>query len=395
MLHKNSVLKIPVFLFILLVLGCSSPKEKPLSVQMAESCIQRNPEGWMLDFSTKLKWNYCHGLVGKAMLDVYDAYGDDQFYEYMRQYADTMIAEDGSIFGYKMSDFNIDRVNSGKILFRIAEHESNPKYTKALHVLRDQLKEHPRTTEGGFWHKKRYPCQMWLDGLYMGAPFYAEYAKVFNESKDFDDVALQFKLIKKHLYDAETGLYRHGWDECLQQQWADSITGQSSHVWGRAVGWYAMALVDALDFFPADHPDRDTLISIFQDLSAAIVKFQDADSHVWYQVLDQGDREGNYLESTCSTMFVYSFLKGVRMGYLDEKYLSIGQTAYQGILDTFIQHNDDGSLSITNCCSVAGLGGNPYRSGSYEYYINEPIRDNDPKAVGPFIMASLEMEKVK
>ncbi|PZX13701.1 unsaturated rhamnogalacturonyl hydrolase [Breznakibacter xylanolyticus] len=380
---------------LLLLGGCKSIRVTPMSVRMAESEMKRSPEGWMLDFSDRLKWNYCHGLVSQSFLDVYDRYGDEKFFKYVKQYADTMIYENGEIIGYKPHEFNIDRINTGKILFRLYNKTKDEKYKKALDLQRSQLKEHPRTQEGGFWHKKVYPCQMWLDGLYMGAPFYAQYGKEFNEPEVFPDVVNQFMLIRKHLYDPATGLFRHAWDECRQQAWADSITGQSAHVWGRAMGWYAMALVDALDFIPAETPRRDSMVIIFRELVQAVEKVQDPATGLWYQVLDQGTREGNYLESSCSAMFTYAILKGVRMGYLDASHRQIALKSYDGIIKNFIRENADGTISITRGCAVAGLGGKPYRSGTFEYYISEPVRDDDPKAVGPFIMASLEMEDFK
>ncbi|MFT3738139.1 MAG: glycoside hydrolase family 88 protein [Breznakibacter sp.] len=375
--------------------GAGKAKQKPWSVRMAESEIKRNPEGWMLDFSQKLKWNYCHGLVCQSFLDVYDRYGDEKLFAYVNQFADTMIYDNGGIIAYNPEEYSLDRINSGKILYRLYNRTKTEKYKAALALQRHQLVDHPRTQEGVFWHKKVYPCQVWLDGQYMGLPFYAQYGRDFNEPAIFDDVVSQIKLVRKHLYDPKTGLYRHAWDECREQQWADSITGQAPNVWGRAVGWWAMALVDVLDYLPQDHSGRDSVILILNDLARAVVNFQDSKTGVWYQVADQGERKGNYLESSCSTMFVYSLLKGVRNGYLDKSYLKPARKGYQGILAQFIKENGDGTISITQACSVAGLGGKPYRSGTFDYYISEPVRDNDPKAVGPFIMASLEMEALK
>jgi len=331
--------------------------QKRWSEQMAESVIKRNPEGWMLDFSKKLKWNYCHGLVSQAILDVNDAYNKPDMFEYVRQYADSIIDDNGQIYGYKIEKYNIDWLNTGKILFRIHKGDPQPKYLMALDSLRKQIDGHPRTSEGGFWHKKRYPCQMWLDGLYMGAPFYAEYSAFKNDTLAFDDISKQFKLIRKHLFIHETGLYRHGWDECKEQKWADPKTGLSPHVWGRAMGWFSMALVDVLDFIPENHKDRDTLINIFAELTEAVANVQDSETGVWYQVLDMPDSSGNYLESTCSSMFAYSMLKGMRKGYISKSYMPVAKKAYLGIIDQFIKENEDGTISITNCCSVAGLGG--------------------------------------
>ena len=251
----------------------------------------------------------------------------------------------------------------------------------------------PRTTEGGFWHKKRYPFQMWLDGLYMGAPFLARYAATFHEPEIFDDVVNQFAIVHKHTYNKEVGLNYHGWDESKEQRWADPETGCSPNFWGRAMGWYAMALVDVLDYFPEDYSGHERLLSILKDVAAGIKKYQDEESGLWYQVLDQGSREGNYPEASASSMFVYTLLKAGRLGYIDQSYIEVAHKGYQGMLKHFIKENPDGTISLTDVCAVAGLGGDPYRDGTYEYYINEPVRDNDPKGVGPFILASLEMNK--
>ncbi len=269
----------------------------------------------------------------------------------------------------------------------------NEKYRKAIELLRRQLREQPRTSEGGFWHKQRYPQQMWLDGLYMGAPFYAQYAKTFHEPADFDDIVNQFVLMEKHARDEKTGLLFHGWDESKQQMWANPQTGLSSALWGRAMGWYGMGLIETLDFLPPDHPRRGELMAILGRLAEALVKVQDPKTGVWWQVVDQPNRDGNYLEASSSSMFTFILLKGARLGYFDPKYAAIGRRAYRGLLEQFV----DGD-NITHVCEVAGLGGDPnkegrYRDGTFDYYVNERKRDNDPKATGPFIFASLEMER--
>jgi unsaturated rhamnogalacturonyl hydrolase len=280
-------------------------------------------------------------------------------------------------------------------LFDLHKQTNDERYKKAIITLREQLKSHPRTSEGGFWHKKIYPWQMWLDGLYMGAPFYARYARDFNEPDAFEDVISQFVIVHRHTYNPEKGLNYHGWDEKKVQKWADPVTGCSPNFWGRAMGWYAMALVDVLDFIPENHPRRGEILRILQEVADGIQKYQDKKSGLWFQVLDQGDREGNYLEATASSMFSYALLKAVRNGYIAPKYRKTAIKGYSGIVKHLIRENGDGSISLTKCCAVAGLGGNPYRDGSYEYYIRETVRDNDPKGVGPFIMASLEMNMLK
>lgn len=359
---------------------------------MAESEMIRNPSLWMADFVSEKKWNYTQGLMGLAFMRLNDATGDPRYYDYAKGYADSLIDSDGVIYKYKMANYNIDQVNPGKMMFLLYDRTKDPRYEKVIHTLREQLESQPRIAGGGFWHKKVYPDQMWLDGLYMGAPFYAEYALRYNRPEDFRDVVNQFLIVARNTYDPATGLYRHAFDDSRRMAWADSITGQAPHAWGRAMGWFSMAIVDVLDFLPEDQPGRDQLIEILQGMMMKLSEIQDPATGGWYQVPDRSGDEGNYIETSCTAMFTYSILKGVRMGYLDAEYLATAEKAYQGLLDNFIVTGPDGLVTMQNICGVAGLGGEPYRDGSYEYYIGEVIRDNDPKGVGPFIMASLEYE---
>lgn len=398
-MKKNFICKLFLSgLLMTLSLGMSAQrvnKEQPWSVRMVQSEMIRCPESWQLDFQPKLKWDYCHGLELQAMLDVYDRYGDKKIYDYALAYADTMVNEDGTIKMYKLHEYSLDRVNSGKFLFRIYEQTKDPKYKKALALLRSQFDGHPRNADGGFWHKKVYPNQVWLDGVYMGAPFYAEYAYRNNEVNAYADVINQFLMAARHTYDAKNDLYRHACDVSRKERWADPVTGQSKHSWGRAMGWYAMAFVDALDFIPKHEPGRDSMLVVFNKIASQVKRLQDAKTGLWYQVLDKSGAEGNYLESSCSSMFVYALFKGVRKGYLDKSYLNVAIKGYKGILNNFIEVDENGVVSITRACAVAGLGGKNYRSGDYNYYINETIRSNDPKAVGPFILGSLEWERLQ
>ena len=397
-------MKINTFFFALILIACQgrSPNnfekeqkpDDPWSVRMADSDILRNPEGWMLDFSKKPTWNYCHGLVCSALEKLWKAYGDKKYYDYIKAYADTMIDTNGNIGTYKPEDYNIDKINSGKFLFSLYKETGDERYKKAIITLRNQMKTHPRTSEGGFWHKKRYPHQMWLDGLYMASPFLAQYAKEFYEPELFDDIANQIHLIDKYTRDEKTGLYYHGWDESREQRWADKETGRSPNIWGRGMGWFAMTLVDVLEFFPEDHPKRESVINITKHMAKTIKKYQDKESGLWYQVVDQGGREGNYPESSASTMFVYFLIKAVKNGYIDKNYMKTAKKGHEGIHKYFIKTDTGNMVHITQACAGAGLGGNPYRDGTYEYYINAMKRDNDPKSVGPFIMLSLEFEAI-
>jgi unsaturated rhamnogalacturonyl hydrolase len=393
-MKKNLTFLIP---FISLFISCTGEKEataKPYYLRMADSEMKRNPESWMVDFSKSIKWNYTHGLVLQAMIQVSEKSGDEKYYRYAEAYADTMVNEDGSIKTYVLEKYNIDHINPGKILFPIYEKTGNPKYLKALQLLRSQMETHPRISNGGFWHKQIYPHQVWLDGLYMASPFLAEYGKTFNEPALFDEVTLQLTTAWDDLIDEESGLLYHGWDESRQQRWADPVTGRSPHFWSRSIGWYMMALVDVLDFLPEDHPQREAIIDRLNRIAAAVERYRDPETGMWYQVTDQGDREGNYLESSGSIMFIYTWVKGAQKGYLPEEFLEKGEAAYDQFLKQFIRENADGTISVTDVCSVAGLGGDPrYRDGSFEYYISEPVRDDDPKAVGPFIMVSILLDR--
>ena len=313
----------------------------------------------------------------------------------MKDYADTLIDNNGIIKGYKKEDYNIDKINSGKMLFHLYKRTGDNRYKIAMDTLRDQLRGHPRTKIGGFWHKKRYTHQMWLDGLYMGGPFYAQYAKEFNEPESFDEIALWYMNMEKVTRDTETGLLYHGWDESKEMLWANKETGTSLNFWGRGMGWYAMALVDLLDYFPKEHAKYDSIVAIVQRLAAAIVKVQDPATGVWYQVLDQGNHEGNYLEASASTMFSYFLLKAINKSYIDrDTYYNYAIKSFKGTVNTLVKVQPDSSLMITPTCGSAGLGGTTRRDGTFEYYISEKIRHNDTKAVAPFIMAAIQYDKL-
>lgn len=380
-------------LFTLLV-GCAhaqpaapSDPEAPWSVRMAESVMERSP-------ILKTRWHYELGTMLVGFQQLYELTGDERYYEFIRTNIDEFIEEDGSILTYTIEEYNLDQVNSGKLLFLLYERTGEERYREAARTLRRQLAEHPRTEEDGFWHKQVYPHQMWLDGIYMASPFYAQYGATFDEPAAFDDVARQITLITRYTRDARSGLLHHAWDESREMFWADSLTGLSEHYWARAIGWYAMALVDVLDYMPEDHRDRQEIIRILQDLAVGVAGVQDPVTGTWYQILDLAAREGNYHEASASAMFVYALAKGVRLGYLDDAYAHVARRGYEGILEQFIELNDDGLLDMHRIVSVGGLGGRQMRDGSFEYYMSEPIVSNDYKGVGPFIMASVEIERM-
>ena len=395
---NRNLLKLIVACGATCFIACTAPQKaetEKWSERMARSEMKRFPEPWMIEKAKKPRWGYTHGLVVKSMLEEWKHTGDSTYYEYAKIYADSLIDADGHIKTMKYLSFNIDNVNGGKILFDLYAQTGDERYKIAMDTLRKQMAEQPRTSEGGFWHKLRYPHQMWLDGIYMGAPFYAEYAFRNNLPQDYADVINQFVTCARHTYDPKNGLYRHACDVSCTQRWADPVTGQSKHTWGRAMGWYAMALVDVLEFIPQHEAGRDSLLDILNNVAVQVKKLQDPKTGGWYQVMDRSGDKGNYVESSCSAMFIYSLFKAVRLGYIDKSYLDVALKGYKGFLDNFIEVDKNGLVTITKACAVAGLGGKVYRSGDYDYYINETIRNNDPKAVGPFIMASLEYERLQ
>ena len=372
------------------------PENLKWSERMMLSEIERFPKASKLDFVDKPRWSYTNGLVLMACAEVYQRSNEQKYYDYIYAYADELVSEDGTIKTYSLESQNLDMVKSGDVLLYLYPKTKEERFLRAAQTLRSQIDTQPRTPDGGFWHKKRYPYQMWLDGLYMAHPFYAhytlEYDKGSSAQKAYDDIVHQFDLIQEHSLDAETGLLYHGWDSSKEQRWANKETGTSPHFWSRAMGWYGMAMVDVLDYLPANHPGRKRIIGYLNQYAEALTKYQD-ETGLWYQVLDMGDKEGNYLEASGSSMFSYVFAKGAHKGYLPETYLAIAEKAYQGILDNLISVEDNGMVNLNQVCAVAGLGGDPYRDGSYEYYVNEKIRSNDPKGTGPFIFASLELDK--
>jgi len=379
-----------LFLCTLIPITQLSFASKPYYIRMANSEMKRNPQSWMVDFSKKLKWDYCNGLELQSIYMVWKQTGDPKYLNYVKSYADTIITADGSITGYKPTDYSLDKMNSGKILFDLYAKSKEEKLKKAIGLLRNQVKNQPRTSDGGFWHKKIYPNQMWLDGLYMASPFLAEYAFRFNDKTLYDEVAKQILTMAKHSFDSKTGLYYHGWDESKLQKWANPETGVSPNFWSRSMGWYMMAMVDVLDFLPKNHPKRPEIIKIMTNLSQSLEKYRDPKTGMWFQVTDKMNEAGNYVESSGSAMFIYTWVKGAQKGYLPKEFLEKGSKAYDQFVKQFIKENPDGTISVTDACSVAGLGGEPrYRDGSYKYYISEPKRDNDPKAVSPFIMVSV------
>ena len=402
---------------------------KHYSEWMTRSEMKRTPESYMLDFSNRPKWSYVMGIELESMLDTYLRYGGQDIMDYCKLYTDTMINEKGEIRGYNLLDYNLDNIRTGHFVTRMYQQQPEKKNLLAMQTMMKQLQDQPRTkADRVYWHKAIYAYQVWLDGIFMGLPFRCLTAPITEKAglgkrkpleadirinNIYDDAVNQLKITYERTLDPKTGLNRHAYDETRKAFWADKETGLSQHCWGRAQGWYTMALIEVLDAVPEDYSRRGELIELLRKDLDAVIKWQDKKSGVWYQVMDSPNREGNYLESTCSAMFTYALLKAYRKGYLGSKYRDAGIKAYRGIINNFIRIDDDMTISLTNCCSVAGLGPaatdeviaamkqvnpkgsvkeNRRRDGGYDYYLSEQIRDNDAKGLGPFIWASLEME---
>jgi unsaturated rhamnogalacturonyl hydrolase len=380
-----------IFIVSIAMLQHIIAQQIPLSQQMINTAMKMWPDSFS-NGGKPARWSYDQGVILKGIEAVWKLYGDAKNFNYIQHSMDHYVQEDGSIKDYKKDEFNIDHLNNGKVVSMLYSVTGKEKYKKAIDLLRSQLNNHPRTHEGSFWHKKIYPWQVWLDGLYMGQPFYAEYAKLAGQDSIFDDITKQFINIERHTRDKKTGLLYHGWDESKEQKWADKTTGCSPHFWGRALGWYGVALVDVLDYFPSNHPGKDSIIGILNRFAKAITQVQDAKSGVWYDIVDLPNRSPNYLESSASCMLVYTLAKAVRQGYIPLSYFKNAKKGYDGIVKTFIEVDANGQTNLKNTVTVSGLGGTPYRDGSFEYYMKEKVVTNDAKGMGAFIMCSAEME---
>ena len=338
-------------------------------------------------------WNYIDGCMITALLAMTEITGDERYYSFAEHFIDWFIEEDGSIRTYEPETFNLDDINEGRVLFCLYEKTGKEKYRKAADVLRRQLDDQPRTAEGNFWHKAIYPNQVWLDGLYMAQPFYALYEKTFG-SRAYTDIIRQIETVHNRMYDAEKGLYYHGYDASRCAFWADPVTGCSRNFWLRSIGWFAVALADLCEILP-DGEDNRKLRAIFRELMSGVARYADEATGMYWQVVDQGGREGNYLETSGSSMIAYAMLKGARLGILDKEYTAKGEKTFRGIVEKYLSFSD-GALNLGGICLVAGLGpeNNRRRDGSYEYYISEPIVENDAKGVAPFLLCYTEIKRL-
>lgn len=338
-------------------------------------------------------WNYIDGCMMTALLAMSEITGDRQYADFAERCIDWFVDESGAIRGYEAEDCNLDDINEGRVLFALYRTSGKEKFKKAAQFLRGQLERQPRTPEGNFWHKAIYPNQVWLDGLYMAQPFYALYEREFGAG-DYSDILSQIENVRRHMRDEEKGLYYHGYDASRKAFWADPVTGRSQNFWLRSIGWFAVALADLSEILP-EGAERARLCEIFAELMQSVDRYADTETGLYWQVVDQGGREGNYLETSGSSMLAYAMLKGARLGVLGKEYAAKGEKTFRGIVDRYLSFSD-GELNLGGICLVAGLGpeNNRRRDGSYEYYISEPVVQNDAKGVAPFLLCYTEVKRL-
>jgi unsaturated rhamnogalacturonyl hydrolase len=364
--------------------------------KMAATVMKEWPGGVVTTVGHPGAWGYEEGTMLDGIAAEWHVSANGDEFKYIKEAVDRLVMDDGTIKGYGTDLLSLDEIEMGRSVMLVYRVTRQEKYYKAAKFIHEQLKLQPRTPSGGFWHKKTYPNQMWLDGAYMAEPFRSVYADTFGETGDWDDIAKELLLMDAHMRDPKTGLMKHGWDDSPVGQkmpWADPKTGLSPEVWARAMGWYGVALADVLDWFPKDNPHRPELIAALNRTAAAIVKYQDKQSGLWWQVVDKGDKAGNWHEASASSMYVYALAKGVRMGYLPQADEASAKRGWEGIQKEFITSGADGAVTLNGTVKVGGLGGKPYRSGTYEYYIGEKTGAQDAKGVGAYLLAGSEMEQ--
>ncbi len=340
-------------------------------------------------------WNYIDGCMITALMAASEITGEKKYADFAERFIDYYVQEDGSIIGYSMDKFNLDDINEGRVLFDLYKITGKEKYKKAIMMLHEQIEKQPRTETGNFWHKKIYPDQIWLDGLYMAQVFYTRYQKEFG-GKDYSDTVNQFKNVRKLMFDENKKLYYHGCDCSKSAFWADKETGCSKNFWLRAIGWFCISLIDNIDYID-DENARKELCAIFAEAIDGISQYADPETGMYWQVVDCGGREGNYLETSGSSMIAYAMMKGARLGVIDKKYAAMGKKTFDGICEKYLRITDDGELNLGGICLVAGLGpeDNPRRDGTYEYYVSEPVVDNDAKGVAPLVLSYMEIKRME
>lgn len=364
------------------------------SERIFESTINKYPDPASLSIISPGEWTYEYGFFLNAGYELWLRSKKDEYYNYIKNWTDRFLTPDGRIKEeeYDVTQYRLDDILPGRLCVYLYQTTGDERYKKAADQLRDHLAKQPKTSDGGYWHKQIYPYQMWLDGIYMGDVFSTHYAAVFNEPDLFNEAAHQIKLISQHTLDSVTGLMYHGWDESKNPVWAHPVKGTSPEFWGRAIGWYIMALGECLDYIPENHPDRPAIVSIFQNLAQSVLKYQDEDTGLWYQVVDKGAQPGNWIETSCSAMFAYAFAKGYNKGILDKSFYDTAKRAFNSIIAQHCYFDDSGNLYLNQTVKVGTLN-LKVSKGDYDYYISTERRINDYKGLAALLYASLELSK--
>ena len=338
-------------------------------------------------------WNYIDGCMLTALLEMARILGDKRYSDFVEIFVDSFIGEDGTIRTYEPHKHTLDDINEGRVLFPLYEMTGKEKYRLAAEKLRSALDDQPRTHEGSWWHKDIYPNQVWLDGIYMAQVFSALYEKHFGRG-DYSDIIGQLRTVRARMFDAGKGLYYHGYDASRAAFWADKETGLSQSFWLRAMGWYAIALADLAEILPQG-AEQSEVAALLSEMLQGVAAYADEATGMYWQVVDQPGREGNYLETSGSSMMAYAMLKAARLGILPKEYAAKGQRTFDGIVNKYLTFHEDG-IDLGGICLVAGLGpeNNPRRDGSYAYYISEPVVNNDAKGVAPFVLAYTEVRRL-
>ncbi|SFE11709.1 glycoside hydrolase family 88/105 protein [Flavobacterium phragmitis] len=368
------------------------PYDLKWSERMALTILNRYPQAWQLDGNEKPKWDYKMGFVLSGFEKLYQKTNNEKYLNYIKEYVDEMIDSTGNIKKYDIKEYNIDCLNPGKLLFNLYDITKDLRYFEIIGKLRTQLETQPRTASGGFWHKEIYPNQMWIDGLYMAEPFYTQFTVKYEKGKSLDDIAKQFELVQNHLVDQKTGLVYQAWDESKEIGWTDKQTGTSPTIWGRGIGWYMVALVETLDYFPKSHPKYKVLVGYLNQIAKNVNQYK-SEFGLWYQVADKPEKFGNYVEPSASGMIIYALAKGVNKGYLGGSYKVKAKKSFDSFIKEFIKVDKKGEVNVLNVSSNIGLGGKPFRDGTNEYYLTSKPRDNGAIGLGAFLLAAIELNK--
>jgi unsaturated rhamnogalacturonyl hydrolase len=392
--------KLNRFIWFLLLIGLAGgmtgeAQQQPWSVRAASSAINRWPSGNFSPAGAPPAWTHSQGVLLEGIRAVWRNTLDQRNFVYIEHSVDPLVGPDGSLPALKSIENRLGNAQLGGQLLLLYSESRNERYFNAATALYDQLQHQPRNTLGGFWTAQNDPNQMTLDNIDEAEPFYAEYARTFHHPEAFADITKQFVLIQDHARDRRTGLLRQAWDVSKQAPWANKQTGDSHENWARGMGWYMVALVDTIPFYSEDAPGRKRLVDILNQDAAAVARYQDADTGLWDEVMDKGNAKGNFLESSASCTFVYALAKGVRLGYLPERYSAVAERGYKGILTHFVTTGADGEVSLSGTVEPTDLGGDPLHNGSYAFYIGQKTVNNSPMGMGAFILASTEIENMR